>query len=211
MLQLSPYLIEYKIIHPTKKAELVRIEIPDSVQNVGLMYSGGVDSTFLLTLLQLHRKKFNRYALKAFTVDKSENYEYYSEKILQLEFYSGVERFTKIPNQREDGVIKEGIGHVLQRDDVDLVFTGVNRIPEVYIGESGPVRDSLEFIAQFPKLRCPFHHLTKDYTVLGLKNLQKEFIGVDVFSMTHTCTAAKVACGECWFCKERAWAVSMLG
>ena len=201
--------LQYKILHPVGKHESITIEIPENISSVAVMFSGGVESTLVISLIKLYSNKIRPLQITAFTIEKSDNYEYYGAKILALDFYSKIEHVTKIPNARSDGVIREGISHVLKRPEVDLVFTGLNRTPDVFIAPAGPKRDSPEFIATVPKLRCPMLHLTKDYTVFALKSL-KELIGVDVYNMTHSCTQSKTPCGDCWFCKERAWAESVL-
>ena len=199
-----------KINHPKKETARIDIQIPEHLNNIGIMYSGGVESTLILSLLVLYSQKIYPINITAYTVEKSDNYEYYSEKILNLDFFKQVRHITKIPNTRSDGVIREGISIVLKKPEVDILFTGVNRIPDEFIGPVGPKRDTPEFIATIPKLRCPILHLTKDYTVCALQALQKEHIGIDVYSMTHTCTEARTPCQNCWFCKERAWAESVL-
>ncbi|MEQ1723949.1 MAG: hypothetical protein ABL930_12295, partial [Pseudobdellovibrio sp.] len=149
MLKCDSQLI-YEINHPQKKHEFININIPAEFNNIGLMYSGGVESTLVLSLLVLYSQKIRPLNIIAYTVEKSDNYEYYSSKILNQDFYKNVKHITKIPNQRSDGVIKEGISIVLQKKEIDLLFTGVNKIPDEYIGPFGPTRITAEEVSGIP-------------------------------------------------------------
>ena len=209
MLSVTENQLLYKIHHPTANPENIVIEIPPGKSSIAVMFSAGVESTLVLTLIKLFSDRVRPLQVTAFTVEKSENYEYYAAKILALNFFSAIKHVTKVQNARSDGVIREGITRILNRENVDLVFTGLNRTPDVFIGPVGPKRDSPEFIATIPKLRCPVLHLTKDYTVSALRTLN-ELVGTDLYSMTHTCTESRTPCRHCWFCKERAWAESVL-
>lgn len=200
----------YRINVPGQEPQEMRIEVPREVQRVGVMFSGGVDSTLILALLQIEKKN-RHFDLTAYTVDNKMEYEVKAQRILRNPFFEGIKQVPDIPNgQRYDGVIKEGIRNVLMRPDVDLVFTGVNKLPDFEIPAS-PVRISPEEVKKITKLRCPVLHLTKDFIVQAFFEIP-EIRNASILGLTHSCTnKLEGSCDQCFQCVERRWAFERIG
>ncbi len=202
--------MHYRLSVPGQAPQEIRIEIPTEAQRIGVMFSGGVDSTLILALLQIEKMK-RPFDLTAFTVDNKMEYEVKAQKILRNPFFQGINHVADIPNgQRYDGIIKEGIRNVLVRPDVDLVFTGVNKLPDFEIPAS-PIRITPEEVQKVTKLRCPVLHLTKDFIVQAFFEIP-EIRQASLLGLTHSCTnRLEGSCDQCFQCVERRWAFERIG
>lgn len=188
----------------------LHIEVPKSAKRIGVMFSGGIDSTLILSLLCLAQKR-DDFEITAFTVENSQNYQIHCRAILSLPFFKSVLYTDNISNgARFDGVIKQGIKSVLDKDNIDLVFTGVNSNPPVPMS-GAPIRFSAEQINSIPKLRCPFVEVTKDWIIETYYQVP-EIAALNLLPLTHSCTAQSLGeCGNCFQCKEKTWAFSKIG
>lgn len=202
--------MHYRLSVPGQEPQEIRIEIPIEAQRIAVMFSGGVDSTLILALLQIEKMK-RPFDLTAYTVDNKMEYEVKAQKILRNPFFQGISHVADIPNgQRYDGIIKEGIRNVLVRPDVDLVFTGVNKLPDFEIPAS-PIRITPEEVQKVTKLRCPVLHLTKDFIVQAFFEIP-EIRNASILGLTHSCTnKLEGSCDQCFQCVERRWAFERIG
>ncbi len=202
--------MKYTITIPNQADFIIDIDIPKTVKNVGVMFSGGIDSTLVLSLLQLERlhQDFN---LTAYTVENKTGYNFHCLGILEQEFYSTVKYVQNISNGgRTDGVIKTGIGNVLRLSDVEILFTGVNQNPPVTL-KGAPSRISKAELSAIPKLRCPLVETTKDYIVQAYYQIP-QLAKLDILKHTHSCTQKpRGRCGYCFQCQEREWAFGAIG
>jgi len=192
------------------REQAVVFDIPDSAKRVGLMFSGGVDSTLVLSVLaQIQREA--EFDLTAFTVENKNDSESYARSILQLPEFKNVRHVANVPNDADfTGVIDRGIYNVLIRDDVDVLFTGVTSNPP-HLMEQGPFRRGQEILDKYSKLRCPFMFLTKDI-VLRMYMQHCHIDWRELYKKTHSCTQLPVGeCGACFQCVEKKWAEAESG
>jgi 7-cyano-7-deazaguanine synthase in queuosine biosynthesis len=200
---------------------LFEIEIPQKEQfvldlselkyhsNIGVMFSGGIDSTLILSALQKAKSKY-RFNLTAYTVENNNGYDIHAKNILAMKFFEGITHVNNVSNfGRLDGTIRESISYVMNLPDLDLLYTGVNANPPTKI-VGAPNRFSAEQIRQFTKLRCPFVELTKDYILQAYYQWDwlREF---NILEKTHSCTNLKQgSCHKCFQCLEKEWAFNQI-
>jgi hypothetical protein len=196
----------FKLTPKNKNPERITISIADQLQNVGIMFSGGIESTLMLGLLTYYNQHIRNFNICTYTVENNESrYDFFVDNILNLPPFQHIRSIKGVPNSRKDGIIREGIKNVILRDDVDILFTGVNKIPNVDLGPGAPIRITAEELKQIPKINCPVLHLSKDYTIWALKYLSENYFKYDLYSETFSCTEARQPCMNCWFCRERNW------
>ena len=185
-------------------------DLDASITKIGVLFSGGIDSTVLLCLLQLQRKIKN-FEITAFNIENTNLYEVNCRKIINLPFFSGIKFIEKVYNAEIfDGNIKTGIIEVLNKEDLDLVYIGINKNPDI-THPNKPVRRTKAELQIAKKLCYPFIDLTKDEVL-------KLFYGIDelknsnLLEHTHSCTSHTTRqCGECFQCAERSWAFDKIG
>lgn len=202
--------MKYTITIPNQPDSIIDIDIPKTVNNVAVMFSGGTDSTLLLSLLQMERLKQN-FELTAYTVENNLSIDFHCKEILKNPFFSNVKHVSDISNaKRFDGIIRIGIGIVLRMPEVEMVFTGASHLPPIPIsGAPDPIRK--EDILPFSKLRCPLIETSKDYIIQAFYQIP-ELKNLDLLRLTHSCTSLpRGRCGYCFQCKEKEWAFSQLG
>ncbi len=202
--------MKYTVTIPNRADFIVDIDIPKTVKNIGVMFSGGIDSTLVLSLLQLERLKQD-FNLTAYTVENIIDYNFHCLGILKQDFYSTVKYVQNVSNDgRFDGVIKTGIGNVLSLPEVEILFTGLNQNPPMTL-KGAPSRISKTELSAIPKIRCPLIETTKDYIVQAYYQIP-ELAKLDILKFTHSCTQKpRGHCGYCFQCQEREWAFRAIG
>ena len=198
----------YSITALSKEPKEFEITVPEHAR-VGIMFSGGIDSTALLYLLNEQRKQGLFAKLTAFTVDCAP-YIKAARLLLNQKEFEGVEWVATVDNLgRTDGVIKASIASVYRRDDIDLLFTGVTVVPSDEIEGMPPVRVTREQVNLTPKLRCPILELTKDYVI---QLYEDGLVPKHLLRFTRSCsTDQDTHCGKCFPCNERRWALEKFG
>jgi hypothetical protein len=184
--------------------------IDTNIKKIGVLFSGGIDSTVLLSVLQL-QSKIQKFEIIAFNIENSNSYEVNCRKILSLPFFSGIKLIEHVNNAGiYDGNIRAGIIEVLKKEDLDLVYLGINKNPDID-HPSKPVRRTKAELQIAKKLRYPFIDLTKD-AVLKLFYGIDELKNTNILDYTHSCTSQKInQCGQCFQCVERSWAFNIIG
>jgi|APGre2960657404_1045060.scaffolds.fasta_scaffold18863_3 hypothetical protein len=185
----------------------MNIEIPQDCTHINVLFSGGADSTLLSylllkqhpeTSLTLHFMKHRLDFQSPFMYDCHTWLENHFNKKIHLNIWGKT-------------FIRPAVESILL-DFPGYVYTGCNKVPEneftpsVYIPyDTPPVRGSV--FNDFHKR--PFIDLLKPeiYKIYHKENI------LDLFSLTFSCGAPKkqenrvTACGGCFFCMERDWAV----
>lgn len=176
-----------------------------STKSVGILLSGGVDSTLLLTLLQLESEKKN-FKITAFNVENKSGYETHCRQILSHPFFKSVQFIPNVPNSNDySGIIRDGIAYVLRQDDLDLVYLGINKNPD-FFHQGKPVRRTADELSVYKKLRYPFLNLQKD-RIVEIFCLIEDSLRLNILKLTHSCTVKSSGqCGYCFQCVERKWA-----
>lgn len=183
----------------------INLGLVSNATSVGILLSGGLDSTLLLILLQLESEKKN-FKMTAFNVENNNGYEVHCRQILSHPFFKTVQFVPNVPNSNDySGIIRDGIAHVLKQEHLDLVYLGINKNPD-FFHEGKPVRRTAEELAVYKKLRYPFLNLQKDRIVEIFCQIEDN-LKLNILKLTHSCTEkASGQCGHCFQCVERKWA-----
>jgi tRNA(Ile)-lysidine synthase TilS/MesJ len=208
--------------------DYIRNTFPENKKNIGIKMSGGSDSTLLAYLIAKHIKEDNldikiipvviveaglpfqeivvRDVLKAINEQLSINIEL--EHVFNLDL-----SYNKITRMRE---IEE---ELFNKNIIDLIVTGGTRRPEAEIdsnfdngGLSGPEDNRVGVQPTYwedEKSYSPFINFNKKI----LLNYYKTNNLIDIlFNKTRSCVSKThdftTVCGECWWCRERKWALS---
>lgn len=181
--------------------------IVDSYKNIGVLSSGGLDSSVLLfLLLKLSEERKTNNKIKVFTVPRIDGSKNHSSSIvdfLNKKFNIQIEHkiVGDIKLKEPARQVVSGITAALNDTSLDIVLAADTKMPdfEVIPGEPNPVRVR----GHMPRYDQPFFNYTKDYTVkLAIENNLDE-----IFLRSHSCvTLDHGRCNQCWWCKERSWA-----
>lgn len=199
---------------PINDQREVNIELPAKPTSIGIMLSGGADSSMLLYLLCKENEKLgNIHHIIPFTVAKIDGAAYWASSILQY-FYNnfGIKlqqpRLVGNPMDFHDKQVASGIADALKSRFCDVLFVGENQNPPEEFPMKGmyPLRLKTnpypETVVQFPFLHLYKTHIIDLYSQFGIQRLA---------AATHTCTAKTVGrCMECFACDERRWAYEQL-
>ena len=191
---------------------IVNINIADDVQHIGVMVSGGMDSSILLFLLlkEIQDRQLD-VKLTAFIVPvdrlDATGYAYkvidFLEKYFQIKINSEIIGSGTLPH---DLNIKVPAHLILYRKLVDKLYIGINQNPPIDFGvpainrrsPTAAIPDNVEF---------PFIHLYKNHIL----ELYRIFEVLDLAHITHSCgTNADIRCRRCFHCFERSWAFTEL-
>lgn len=171
--------------------------LPYMAIRVGVMLSGGYDSAVLLGALQKVKQDegldtvINTYTVGVGVDDGT--------RAANIASHFGVSHtmLTPLEGSPDDKVVYFALTQPIANND--YVFTGdTDFTPEAGHG-TPPARlpaDSGSTVVQ------PFFSVYKDTVVAIADELD---LG-DVVSLTNSCIVSDPACGECWWCRERAWA-----
>ena len=183
----------------------MNISIPENCENINILVSGGVDST-LLTYLVL--KQYDKPVICHFINNSDEAFKQIIEPLSDYFQDKFGERY-KICTLKQQGLFIRDAVQLILGVYPGVVLTGCNKVvthftPTVYIrGDTPPVRGPA--LNEY-HLR-PFIDMDK---VEILRTYVEENI-LDLLKKTRSCGLPGIdSCGGCYFCMERAWAVSVL-
>lgn len=185
--------------------------------HIGIMLSGGLDSAIFFYCLMTVREqeKLTDTKITVFTVDVAMGAKKDAGAILDFinqTFDSAIEQVIVGESHRKlhpNLMVWSGMADAYTQ--VDCLTLADNQVPDVpgLIDDPWcPPRKTLDpkdYDSDLPVIDSyrPWIELTKDKTVkiaidMGLTEL---------FKLTRTCCVDKYKrCGECWYCRERAWA-----
>lgn len=191
---------------------VVDISIPTTVNHVGVMLSGGMDSTILLFLLlkEIQDNRIN-VGLTVFVVPVERlNAKEYAYRVIDfLENYFQIKINVQVIGS---GTLPHNLNInlpariILNQKLVDKLYVGVNQNPPVDFGvpqinrrhPDAPIFDNTGF---------PFVQLYKTHIL----ELYRIFNVLELVYMTHSCgSSANYPCKECFHCFERSWAFTEL-
>jgi 7-cyano-7-deazaguanine synthase in queuosine biosynthesis len=183
------------------QAQSMLMPILEKNKNIGVMFSGGLDSgTLTWVLCKIIQDNALSNVVTLYTSPRPDNSLAHADKLKNIIQESlDVKLQHKI---RGDGTAHHSkqvsSGIVQARTENDIVLTAETAMPEHM------QTDHFERIrVDDPKVAQPFFNLTKDFTV----GLAIELGLTDIMTYSHSCTETlNIRCGECWWCRERAWA-----
>lgn len=177
----------------------------DKKQRYGILISGGLDSTILLSLLA---KENANLCIQPFTIPKSDGAMLYVNNIIQQinkKFNTNIPETIQVGDptvhhrQQSSTAVKE----IFSKFNIDYLYIGINPVPpELANVQGAPARD---FTIKDPRIIFPFANYYKDKIISLVDNLD------ELAEITHSCTElTESRCNVCWQCQERAWAFKQL-
>lgn len=199
------------IAGPANDKREITIELPENKKRIGVMLSGGADSAILLYILALERQLGNTdHELIPFTVPRPDGAWNYVKPIadkiksmLGVEFPDPVQVGDATLHHSKQG--RSGEIEAREKYGVEHCFYGSQQHPPVPMPGEYPARPDR---VDLPGTTIPFALVDKRHTL----DLYEVFQAWELIELTHSCTAlTEGRCGECYNCKERAWALEELG
>lgn len=182
----------------------------EKYHNIGVMVSGGLDSTLLAYLLLTYRTDN---VIRLFVVprpDDSHNHALrigeYLNKTFNVELELNVVGNGDVHHSKQ---VTSGLKEAIENYNCDIFLTSVTKNPESL--QPPEMLHNYNYGGFIPKRVKSWHNkvydvfwnYTKECTVAVIKELQLN----EIVELSHTCTTSKtVRCGRCWQCCERQWA-----
>ena len=186
------------------------IEI-EPYENIGLLLSGGLDSSVLLHLLNKANESSHFYI---FTMNKEDDSVKHVTELLEYHDFKNntYERVTIDLHEYGTDEESKGAWAFIKEnywDKIDVLYNANTSPPPEDLDDHFTSRPnyfsrtrSKKALEKFEKFKMPFIDLDKRHTV-GLANYFKLN---NIIKYSHTCTElAQGSCGECWQCLERQW------
>jgi hypothetical protein len=188
---------------------MIREPIKKILQNnkkIGLFVSGGLDSGLLIYLVHALREELKtNNEFKVYTVDRPNNSLVRTQNILDwINDKFGISyTINKVGTDKVHHTLQVISGlREASDDDIEVFVLGDTKNPKEI--EMGPRRQSMK-LARYAQ---PWIELTKDYVVQEAIDCDL----IDLMKIAYSCeTPDDKVCGECWHCKERAWAFDKCG
>ena len=205
------------VVGPHWDKRLIDLEIPEDVDEVAVMVSGGMDSAILYyALTVLNPTKIIKTFCVPRKVDDSLTHSLnVHKKVAELLGTSATPELIGAEDSIDSTL---PTGELIKSKRFKLVYDGVNHqvplgfafeIPEEFNTPQarGMAHGQRPWRLDVPRLQTPFLHLYKYHIIdlyyrLGVESL------IDV---THSCTAIPEGhCRDCMWCYERIWAFAQL-
>jgi 7-cyano-7-deazaguanine synthase in queuosine biosynthesis len=188
------------------------IDIPNHLSHIGVMLSGGMDSSLMLFLILKEMLNLEKtITLTVFNVPKGDS-KTQSRKIvnfLEKEFNTSINLVhlgdITLPHNK---IINVPVGYILDNKLVDRLYSGVNQNPPFeFPNVMSPKRKPPDSV--IPDNLCfPFIRLYKTHIL----EIYKKFNVLELADLTQSCEtqANNIRCNTCFHCHERAWAYTEL-
>ena len=169
-------------------------------KKIALLFSGGVESTLLLYLLNQEIQNTD-HELSVFVLDRPnkpliksrEMFAKIGKGSLNVLHIPEVKYWQQIPFATE-----------ILKQQYDVVLRGMNKYPS----DQSIRPDRLFNFQESDKLKLPFKDLEKHQTIRAFYKLGIE----ELLPFTHSCGLhLDVPCGQCFNCRERRWGYNLLG
>jgi len=191
-----------------------------SIKNIGVFLSGGLDSAALLCLIISDLKSknaLNDFKIICFTVDKGEGQVCYATNVINevsAMFNVAIEHIVFLNEgftSRPGRIGKDTYEKISNYTTNILFYQGINNVPpsDVKVFNSsfeGYIVTEVSVLGKNTML-FPFLNLHKPQIIDIIYKLNCE----SVIQYTQTCTERSLGrCGVCYWCEERAWGFEML-
>jgi hypothetical protein len=194
-----------------KDQTIIDMDIPEHLNHIGVMLSGGMDSTLLLFLILEKLSSLEKnISLTVFNVPKNDS-KTHSRKIVNFienKYNRSINLIhlgdITLPHNK---VINVPVGYILDNKLVDRLYSGVNQnppfnIPNVVSPKRRDPNDTIPDNLSFPFIRLYKTHILEIY---------EQFDILDLANLTRSCEQKKdTKCNLCFHCYERAWAFKEL-
>jgi len=193
----------------------MKIEVPSGSKHIGVMTSGGVDSSILLYLLAKNNSNIRITTYTQYLRTDKFRFEIINRVIDWINNDLNIQIENVLPTNRK--YIRDSVDSIIKVMGTDYVYTGCNLViwdenkfvPTNYIEyDTPPIRGP----ALNEKHLRPFIDMDK----IEITKLYIDNDIVDLLSLTRSCGYSrgygyKNPCGGCYFCAERQWAMNSLG
>lgn len=181
------------IVGPSWDRRVITIEPKGKI---GIAMSGGIDSWVVYNTLPKNVMIFN--IKRKDGADSSDNIR----RLINRDDIIEIDEDTTEHATR----IRRGITNILDRYDIDQLYTGVNHIPPLaHFPEFSENKPNRPWINPYKRLKTPLLHTYKYHII----DLAKQ-LNIDL-SNTHSCLVQNFGhCGKCWQCRERQWGFDQL-
>jgi len=195
----------------------MKIEIPHDAKKIGVLCSGGVDSTLLLYLLVKQNLEQNlNLEIQAFTMHlkNTDKYNVTKSALSWIENHFGVSLYFSNVGKEIKRLIRNAVSDIILVMNTDYVYTGCNKviwdenefvITKVLPNDTPPVRGN----PLNDKHLRPFIDIDK----IEITKVYFDNDIMDLFRLTRSCGYQDGyinPCGGCYFCMERKWALEKL-
>lgn len=190
----------------------------EKYQSIGLLVSGGLDSTLLAYLLHdIVSKKNLTNTFQFFVVPRPDDSVLHVNRIVDyIGKHFNVPTTIHVVGNGDVHLSKQvttGIRDAILNYDCDIYLSSITtNPPELLPGyeygkfcdvDGTPYNGPIRIKSWHPKLLDPFLNYTKQDTVKIIKDMNL----TEIMNLTHTCTGSKsIRCNRCWQCCERTWA-----
>ena len=192
---------------PKHDKRIFSLELP-TTKRIGVMVSGGIDSTLLYYLLQFLKKTHNtNHDIKSFVVPRSEGSKYFAKPIVNYvnnlldipESYPILVGNTQVDESKQ---VESGVVDAFKFVKIETIYIGaIDLRPEHLINIEKPTVVETE-VVKLPLLHLEKSHIIDLYYKLGIEAILQH---------THSCNNSEtVHCGICNGCTERLWGFSQL-
>lgn len=181
----------------------LKIELPFLQRRIGVLVSGGLDSSLLYYLLKSIINE--KYTLTPYIINRNDGSMPYALNVIKhidsLFNHESKFNIVEINEPDSDLQVSAGIGTILSTNKVNVLYVGIiQTLPEHCIGVSGPYVPTDSTL-----LKYPFKNLNKVHIVDCIKKLKLEHL----FAITQSCVYNN-NCRICNRCNERNWAFKQL-
>ena len=182
-------------------------------KRIGVLFSGGADSTLMLYQLSKTHPKTEFYLYVGSRLDDEQYHLPNVENVLnELKLNNIIVYAIYTFKNRADGKSKRDDlrKKFVQRYKLDCMVNGFTKNPDVYLGEGADIqRDQKMEKVVTTKNGITMYRPFADLNKKDIASLYKEYgLLKNLFPLTISCEAIKPPrpCKECWWCKERYWA-----
>jgi hypothetical protein len=206
------------VVGPYWDKRLIDLKIPDDIDEVAVMVSGGMDSAILFYALKvLNPTKSIKTFCVPREVDNSLQHSLNVHKKISSMLDTGITS-PELLGKPDSIDSTTPTGDLVRSKRFKLVYDGVNHqvplgfdfnIPDEFntLQSRGMAGGQRPWRIDIPGLAVPFLHLYKYHIVDLFYRLDAESL-IDV---THSCTATKEGhCHDCMWCHEREWGFKQL-
>lgn len=179
---------------------------------LGVMFSGGLDSSILLFLIhKINLEKGLECDVVPYSVPRRTGTRMHTRNVVEwLSYHFKTELPKPIyvgdPNTQHDLFVTTGVREAFSLGASRVLLAETSNPPDSLGVTTGPVPDRKWSMAF--RVFQPFLHTDKRLPV----SLYYEHEVQPLLAFTHSCCERVFGrCGSCFFCKERAWAFQKLG
>jgi|688.fasta_scaffold487036_2 7-cyano-7-deazaguanine synthase in queuosine biosynthesis len=187
----------------------INVEIPDYIKRIGIMFSGGFDSSLLLYILA--KEKRHDQELISFTVPNNiTQADVHAKRIVS--WITDRTNTSITFNIIGDGsaphkeLVMSPSREIIKQKLVDKLYSGVNQNPPIEFQIPGPERRNPN-ISVPDHIGLPFISLYKTHIL----ELYQHLDILELANITFSCTEQpENRCNKCFQCMERNWAYQTL-